>query len=51
MAAPGDVTMIIIGGDALALSTARDIALIPGHRIVVLWPANLEFAAAIATLP
>jgi voltage-gated potassium channel Kch len=47
MAAPGDVTMIIIGGDALALSTARDIAHIPGHRIVVLWPANPEFAAAI----
>jgi len=47
MAAPGDVTMIIIGGDALALSTAHDISLIPGHRVVVLWPANPEFAAAI----
>jgi len=47
MAAPGDVTMIIIGGDALALSTARDISLIPGHRSVVLWPADLEFAAAV----
>jgi len=47
MALPGDVTMIILGGDALALSTARDISRIPGHRIVVLWPANPEFAAAV----
>ena len=47
MAAPGDVTMIIIGGDALALSTARDGALIAGNRIVVLWPGNAEFAAEV----
>ncbi len=47
MPARGDVTMIIIGGDALALSTAHDIAVIPGHRIVVLWPDNSDFAAAI----
>ncbi len=47
MAARGDVTMIIIGGDALALSTARDGADIPGTRVVVLWPANPEFAAAV----
>src|SRR5216684_4351913 len=47
MLARGVVTMIIIGGDALALSTAHDISLIPGHRVVVLWPANPEFAAAI----
>src|SRR5260370_27239172 len=48
MAARGDVTMIIIGGDALALSTARDGAVIPENRVVVLWPANPEFAAAVA---
>src|SRR5260370_22138752 len=47
MAARGDVTMIIIGGDALALSTARDGAVIPGNRVVVLWPANPEFAAGV----
>jgi len=47
MPARGDVTMIIIGGDALALSTARDIAMIPGHRVVVLWPTDSEFAAAV----
>jgi voltage-gated potassium channel Kch len=47
MAAPGDLTMIIIGGDALALSTARDLSVIPGNRVVVLWPGNPEFAAAV----
>ena len=40
-------TMIIVGGDALALSTARELSLLPGHRVVVLWPADLEFAAAV----
>lgn len=63
MAAPGDPTaviprviiptmitptvVIIIGGDALALSTAREISQVPGHRVVVLWPADPEFAAAV----
>jgi len=37
--------MIIIGGDALALNTAREICLLPGHSVVVLWPGNPEFAA------
>src|SRR6478672_4965229 len=40
-------TVIIIGGDALALSTAREISQVPGHRVVVLWPADLEFAVAV----
>ncbi|MBV9153767.1 MAG: NAD-binding protein [Alphaproteobacteria bacterium] len=40
--------MIIIGGDALALSTARELCLVPGHRIVVLWPEDVEFARAVA---
>ena len=39
--------VIIIGGDALALSTAREISQAPGHRVVVLWPADPEFAAAV----
>jgi voltage-gated potassium channel Kch len=47
MPAPGDVTMIIIGGDALALSIAREGSLISGNRIVVLWPADPEFATAV----
>jgi voltage-gated potassium channel Kch len=40
-------TMIIVGGDALALSTAREICQLPDHRVVVLWPADLEFAIAV----
>jgi len=40
-------TMIVVGGDALALSTAREICKLPGHRVVVLWPADLEFAVAV----
>jgi voltage-gated potassium channel Kch len=42
-----DLLMIIVGGDALALSTARELSLLQGRRIVVLWPADLEFARAV----
>src|SRR5205085_12158343 len=31
----------------LALSTARELSLLQGRRIVVLWPADLEFARAV----
>jgi len=49
MAVPAGIvpTVIIIGGDALALNTAREIGQVPGHRVVVLWPADPEFAAAV----
>jgi voltage-gated potassium channel Kch len=43
-------TMIIVGGDALALGTAREICLSPGNRVVVLWPADPEFAAALEAI-
>jgi len=39
-------TIIIVGGDALALTAARNLCLIPGHRVVVLWRGDAEFAAA-----
>ena len=39
--------MIVVGGDALALSAARDICLMHDHRVVVLWPTDDEFAAAV----
>ena len=42
--------MIIVGGDALALSTARELCLVPGHRVVVLWPEDAEFARAVAAV-
>ncbi|MBV9862336.1 MAG: NAD-binding protein [Alphaproteobacteria bacterium] len=38
-----DPLMIVVGGDALALSTAREICLLQGHRVVVLWHADPEF--------
>ncbi len=40
-------TVIIVGGDALALSAARDVCALRDHRVVVLWPADAEFAAAV----
>src|SRR5207248_2019246 len=42
-----DLLMIIVGGDALALSTARELCQLRGLRIVVLWPADPEFARAV----
>ena len=50
MPSPPGLMMIIVGGDALALSTARELCLLSGHRIVVLWPADGEFARAVAEL-
>jgi voltage-gated potassium channel Kch len=43
----GHPTVIIVGGDALALGTAREVCQLPDHRVVVLWPDNGEFAAAV----
>ena len=39
--------IIIVGGDALALSAAHELCLIPGQRVIVLWPGDPEFAAAV----
>src|SRR4051794_8843320 len=39
--------MIIVGGDALALSTARELCQLRDRRIVVLWPEDAEFARAV----
>ena len=50
MTAPVEPTMIIVGGDALALGTAREICLIPGNRVVVLWHDEPEFAAAVEAI-
>src|SRR4051794_24729471 len=41
--------IIIIGGDALALSTARELSLASRHRVMVLWPADPEFAGDVET--
>jgi voltage-gated potassium channel Kch len=47
MSAPNHPTVIIVGGDNLALSTAREVSQLPDHRVVVLWPSEPEFAAAV----
>src|SRR5437763_16854450 len=39
--------MIVVGGDQLALSTARELSLLPGQRVVVLWQADAEFERAV----
>lgn len=50
MAAGDALAMIIVGGDALALSTAREICLLQGHRVTVLWREDAEFAGAVARI-
>jgi Trk K+ transport system NAD-binding subunit len=45
-----DLLMIIVGGDALALSTARELCQLRGRRIIVLWPADPEFARAVESV-
>src|ERR1700730_15052803 len=36
----GDPVMIVVGADALALSTAEELCAMRGHRVVVLWNAD-----------
>jgi Trk K+ transport system NAD-binding subunit len=45
-----EATVIIVGGDALALGTARELSLLPEHRVTVLWPADPEFAVAVESV-
>jgi voltage-gated potassium channel Kch len=47
---PRDATMIVVGGDQLALSTARELGLLPGHRVVVLWQADADFERAVESV-
>ena len=39
--------MIVVGGDQLALSTARELSTLPGQRVIVLWQADAEFERAV----
>jgi voltage-gated potassium channel Kch len=50
MTEASEITVVIIGGDALALSTAAELCLLPGHRVTVLWPADPEFEAAVESV-
>jgi voltage-gated potassium channel Kch len=44
---PGEPVMIVIGGDALALATAQELAALPGHRVVVVGRPDTEYARAV----
>ena len=47
MAAPDDPVMIVVGGDALALGTARELCALQGHHVVLIWNGDGEFARAV----
>jgi Trk K+ transport system NAD-binding subunit len=46
----GEVLTLVLGDDALALSTAAEICRLPGHSVTVLGPASEEFAKSVATI-
>ena len=41
---------LVLGDDALALSTAAEICRLPGCRVTILGPANEEFAKSVAAI-
>src|SRR6202011_4253626 len=44
VAEPNDPVMIIVGGGAIALDTAQELSALQGHRVVVLWRRDADFA-------
>ncbi|HZT88495.1 MAG TPA: NAD-binding protein [Stellaceae bacterium] len=42
--------MIVVGGDALAFATAREISQMQGHRVTVLWREDAEVARSVAAI-
>ena len=49
-AAIGEALTLVLGDDALALSTAAEICRLPGCRVTILGPANEEFAKSVAAI-
>jgi voltage-gated potassium channel Kch len=47
VAEPGDPVMIVVGGGAIALSTAQELCALQGHRVVVLWRRDPDFGRAV----
>jgi len=47
VAEPGDPVMIVVGGGAIALGTAQELCALQGHRVVVLWHRDSDFARAV----
>jgi voltage-gated potassium channel Kch len=43
-------TVLIVGGDALALNTAREICQLQGHHVTVLWHHDGEFARQVESI-
>ncbi|HEY1798117.1 MAG TPA: NAD-binding protein [Stellaceae bacterium] len=42
--------VLIVGGDALALNTAREICELQGHHVTVLWSEDAEFASQVEAI-
>jgi voltage-gated potassium channel Kch len=45
-----DPVVIVVGGDALALSTAQELCVLQGHHVVVLWHGDPDFVHAVECL-
>ena len=50
MSEPGDPVMIVVGGGAIALSTAQELCALQGHRVVVLWRRDPDLARAVESI-
>jgi voltage-gated potassium channel Kch len=50
VAEPGDPVMIVVGGGAIALSTAQELCVLQGHRVVVLWRRDPDLARAVESI-
>src|SRR5438874_8516637 len=42
--------MIVVGGGAIALSTAQELCALQGHRVVVLWRRDPDLARAVESI-
>jgi Trk K+ transport system NAD-binding subunit len=47
---PDDPVMIVVGGGAIALTTAQELCSREGHRVVVLWRRDPDFAHAVENI-
>src|SRR5215469_10594431 len=45
-----DPVIIVVGGGAVALSTAQELCALQGHRVVVLWRGDPEVARAVKSI-
>ncbi|HXC28042.1 MAG TPA: NAD-binding protein [Stellaceae bacterium] len=48
--ATAEVLTLVLGDDALALSTASELLRLPGHQVTVLGPGNDEFTKSVAAI-